>query len=251
MQFDLRTSEGNYSVYADVLEGGWYSVSMIDADIWYRPLTRAMIIFYVIFALAICFLAFVFLRISAKNLALQRLDTRIRQEESRGKEWKALAETDRMTGLLDRVSGERMVDKLLESGQAGMFVELDIDKFKDINDTCGHQAGDLAIRAVADALRAAFRSGDVLIRLGGDEFCVYAVGIVSQEMGETILSRLFSRIDGIRVPGLPEGMIHVSAGAVIHDEKKAASFTYLYSCADRAMYTSKNTDGNSLTFLTL
>ena len=116
MQFDLSTAEGNYSVYANRLEGGWYSVSMINADIWYRPLTRAMIIFCVVLALVVFFLVFIFLRVSAKNLALQRLHTRIYLEQSRGQAWKALSETDRMTGLFDRVSGERMVNELLASG---------------------------------------------------------------------------------------------------------------------------------------
>ena len=251
MQFDLHTTEGNYSVYADKLEGGWYSVSMINADIWYRPLTRAMIIFCVVLALVVIFLVFVFLRLNAKNLALQQFHTRVYQEESRGKEWKALSETDRMTGLYDRVSGERLVNELLEAGHSGMFVELDIDQFKTINDSYGHQTGDLVIHAIAESLRAAFRSNDIVIRLGGDEFCIYAVGIVSQEMGKTIIHRLFERIQHLQIPELPDGKITVSAGAVIHTEEETASFAELYACADRAMYSSKKAPGNSLTFETM
>lgn len=160
MQFDIQTAEGNYSVYVDKLEGDWFSISLINADIWYRPLTRAMIIFYVILAFVMLSLAFFFLRMNAKNLALQRLHTRINLEESRGNRWKALSETDRMTGLFDRVSGERMVNELLESGSSGMFIEVDINQFKSINDTYGHQAGDQVVLAMADSLRAAFRSND-------------------------------------------------------------------------------------------
>ena len=94
----------------DKLEGGWYSVSMINADIWYRPLTRAIVIFCVILGLIVFFLAYFFLKMYAKNRALQRAQMRIHLEESRGEKWKALSETDRMTALFDRVSGERMVE---------------------------------------------------------------------------------------------------------------------------------------------
>ena len=248
MQFDIQTTEGNYSVYADRLEGNWFSISMINADAWYRPLTRAMIAFYVILGLVVFFLAFVFLRMSAKNLALQRLHMRVHLEESRGKKWKALSETDRMTGLFDRVSGERMVNELLESGSSGLLLEVDIDQFKAINDTYGHQTGDLVIQAVADCLRNTFRSNDVLMRLGGDEFGVYAIGIIDREMGQAIIHRLFDRIRELQIEGIPAGWISISAGAVIHTEKEGTSFADLYARADKAMYRSKQKQGNSLTF---
>lgn len=82
MKFDIQTAEGNYSVYVDKLEGDWFSISLINADIWYRPLTHAMIIFYAILALVVLLLAFFFLKMFAKNLALQRLNMRIHLEES-------------------------------------------------------------------------------------------------------------------------------------------------------------------------
>jgi len=248
MKFDIQTAEGNYSVYADKLEGDWYSISLINADIWYRPLMRAMIIFYIILGLIVFILAFFFLKMYAKNRALQRLHMRIHLEESRGEKWKALSETDRMTALYDRVSGEKMIEELLKTGNSGMFIEIDIDQFKSINDTYGHQTGDQAIQAVADALRTTFRSNDVLIRLGGDEFGVYAIGIIDRNMGRSIISRLFERIKNLQVPGLPQGKISISTGAVIQTEADAASFTELYACADKAMYRSKIIHGNSLTF---
>ena len=207
-----------------------------------------MIIFYVVLALIVFILAYFFLKMYVKNRALQMLHLRIRLEESRGEKWKALSETDRMTALFNRVSGERTVEELLKSGNSGMFIELDIDQFKSINDTYGHQTGDQVILAVADALRATFRSNDVMIRLGGDEFGVYAVGIIDRNMGRTIISRLFERIQNIQVPDLPRGKISISAGAVIHTETDAASFADLYSGADKAMYRSKKIRGNSLTF---
>ena len=107
------------------------------------------------------------------------------------------------------------------------------------------------IRAVADALRATFRSNDTLIRLGGDEFGVYAPGIIDREMGKVILQRLFDQISNLQIPELSGGKIHVSAGAVIHTKEQETSFANLYACADSAMYSSKKDPGNSLTFRNL
>ena len=248
MQFDLKGPEGNYSVYVDKLEGGWYSVSLINADIWYRPLHRAMILFFVVVGLVVFFMVVVFLRMSAKNIAMERLHRRITQEERRGKELQALSETDRMTGLLDRVNGELRVDELLSEGGVGMFVELDIDHFKKINDTCGHQTGDQVILAVAESIRASFRTNDILMRLGGDEFGVFAVGVVTRDMGDALIHRLFSLLEGKTIPGVPGKAVHVSAGAVIHTGEKETTFSRLYAAADSAMYRSKKVRGNSLTF---
>lgn len=248
MQFDIDTPEGKYSVYADKLQGGWYSVSLINSDVWYRPLKRTLITFGVILALVVVFLIVVFVRLTAKNLALQKLHTRIDQEEKRGEELQILSETDRMTGLYDRVSGKRRVDELLPLDIMGVFFELDIDHFKSINDTYGHQAGDQVILAVADALRTAFRSNDICMRLGGDEFGVYAVGIVEQEMAKAIIGRLFYRIENLEIPELGDKKISISVGAAFNKGKKKMSFEDLYAKSDTAMYKSKKLPGNSLTF---
>ena len=247
-QFDLKTEEGNFSVYVDQLEGGWYSVSLINADIWYRPLRNTIFAFSVIMTVVVIFLIMVFLRLIAKNLALQTLHARIDKEEKRGEALQALSETDRMTGLYDRVSGQRKVEELLASNCGGMFLELDIDHFKAINDTYGHQAGDSVIRAVAGSLRGAFRSNDIYTRLGGDEFSVFAIGIVKREMAEAAVHRLFDKLETTEIPELRGEKIAVSVGAALYKGENASSFDELYALADSAMYASKKIPGNSLTF---
>ena len=247
-QFDLKTAEGAYSVYVEKLEGGWYSVSLIDATVWYKPLEHRMIMFAFYLTLIVLAIILVLLRLNAKNYALEKLHMRIDEEEKRGEELQALTETDRMTGLYDHVSGERKVRELLASGCGGMFLELDIDRFKSINDTYGHQTGDLVILAVADVLRSTFRSNDITMRLGGDEFGVFAVGIVNREMGEAIIHRLFTQLSRKEVPELQGKEVSVSVGAVLCAEGEGISFEDLYSRADSAMYASKEIPGNSLTF---
>jgi len=247
-QFEVNVPEGNYTVYTHELEGGWYSVSLIDRDEWHRPLIKSMIIFFVILGLVVLSIIFVFLRMSAKNAALQELHHRVNQEEKRGAALQALSETDRMTGLYDRVSGERKVNELILEGSGGMFLELDIDRFKEINDTCGHQTGDKVILAIADALRSTFRTNDITMRLGGDEFGVFAVGIPNREMGEGMVHRLFDRIDALELPEMNGEKVHISVGAVLIEDWKETSFHELYAAADEALYISKAISGNSLTF---
>ena len=247
-QFEVETAEGNFTVYINGLEGGWYSVSLINTDVWHRPLHRTMLIFSAILALVLLSIVGVFLRLAAKNVALQELHTRVVQEEKRGKALQALSETDRMTGLFDRVSGERKINELLSSGDGGMFMEFDIDSFKAFNDTYGHQTGDLVILGIADAMRSTFRTNDITMRLGGDEFGIFAVGITSREMGESIIGQLFRRLEDFRIPELQGEKVCISAGAVLCPEGSSLSFHALYARADDALYAAKETDGNSLIF---
>ncbi len=250
MQFNLKTKNVNYSVYIDELQGGWYSVSMIDADIWYRPIQRSVFIFSMILIVIVLFLVFVFLHMKAKNRMLQNLHTRIAREEKRGKELQKLSETDRMTGLYDRVSAERRINELLGFRIGGMFLEIDIDKFKSINDNFGHQAGDKAILAVADALRSTFRSSEITTRMGGDEFGAFVPGIADRDVAEAIVRKLFDRIDAIDIPELQGNKVSISVGAVLCDGEQGATFRDLYAASDDAMYVSKKTVGNCLTFST-
>ena len=138
------------------------------------------------------------------------------------------------------------MDELLSSGSIGMFIELDIDHFKAINDKYGHQTGDQVILAVADSIHSTFRSNDICMRLGGDEFGIFAIGIVKQEMAEAIVHRLFDRLDSTDIPDLLGEKVSISVGVALHTGDKVASFNDLYGLADSAMYSSKKKTGNSM-----
>ena len=170
-----------------------------------------------------------------------RLHTRISEEEKRGEELQLLSETDRMTGLNDRVSAARKVNEI---AAGGLFLEMDIDHFKSINDRFGHQKGDEVILAVADVIRSHFRIYDVTMRFGGDEFGAFAVGVTDRETARALVGRLFDRINAIDVLG--EEKLCISVGAAVCTE--AESFDILYKRADKALYASKKKDGNYLTF---
>ncbi len=97
---------------------------------------------------------------------------------------------DPLTGVLNRRGLEKHVKSLLSADAQGMVfvIFVDLDGLKHINDTYGHTAGDEAIQAIADILRHCSRSGDIIARMGGDEFV--CVGLVSSETA--LRSMLFS-----------------------------------------------------------
>ena len=172
----------------------------------------------------------------------------IDEEKRRRDNLKLLSETDQMTGINNRATGERKIGALVNGGCGGMFVMLDIDKFKRFNDRFGHEVGDKVIIAVADAMNNAFRSTDVIMRLGGDEFVAFAPDVLTEKSGQAIIDRLFRNITDKRIDELDGEPIYVSVGAAFCQYDELLSFTELYRRADGCTYESKKTIGNALTF---
>lgn len=165
-------------------------------------------------------------------------------EKRRAEELKKRSETDAMTGLRNRGSGEKAITELVANGVEGMFCLMDADKFKSINDNYGHDVGDKVIRAIANALKRTFRNNDVVMRLGGDEYAVYAVGVVDEERGANVIRRLFKEIDDIYIAELGDRKISISLGSAIFHAEEKLSFAELYKRADLATYESKKIQGN-------
>jgi len=124
---------------------------------------------------------------------------------------------------------------------------LDLDRFKDVNDTLGHAAGDLLLRQVADRLSAAIRETDVVARLSGDEFAIIQVGI-SQPEGAT---QLATRIHTVLSPPVDldghETPVGVSIGISVFPDDGTAS-TVLLRNADMALYRAKAEGRNTHRF---
>lgn len=158
-----------------------------------------------------------------------------------------LSETDALTSISNRGSGERRAEKLINSGVKGMFCLLDVDKFKSINDSFGHTVGDKALIEIADCLRRSFTGGDVVMRLGGDEFAVYAVGVETERQGAEKIAQFIANIEMICIPEMGDRKVTVSMGAVIC-QGAGVKFDQLYPMADHAMYACKNTPGNQFGF---
>lgn len=167
----------------------------------------------------------------------------IDEEKKRESRLLYLSETDRMTGVCNRGSGESKIIQHLENRMGGLFCILDCDKFKSINDTYGHIVGDSVIIAVADALQSACREHDIVMRLGGDEFALYLPGLVDRTQAEAFTQRLMQRISTIRIPEMGEQNIYISVGGAICQKGEEITFDQLYREADSAMYASKKTEG--------
>lgn len=151
-----------------------------------------------------------------------------------------LSETDNLTGLRNRKSGFARAEQLIKKNADGMLCIIDINKFKHINDSYGHPAGDKVLKAIAGCMKRAFRRKDILMRIGGDEFAVFAVDVTDETVGAKCLNRFFEDINVITIPEMDEDeRVSVSVGAILCPAGKTGNFTDMYKKADEAMYTCK------------
>jgi diguanylate cyclase (GGDEF)-like protein/PAS domain S-box-containing protein len=152
-----------------------------------------------------------------------------------------LANHDSLTGLPNRLLFQERLDSIVAAGgEASRFALLliDVDEFKRVNDTLGHDAGDGLLCAFAQRLRQAAREDDLVARLGGDEFAVLLNGVTGEEQVVEAVERLLA---AVRQPWVHGGMLldcNASIGASIfpiHGETRAE----LLKHADIALYVAK------------
>ena len=172
----------------------------------------------------------------------------IDEEKRRQERLQYLSDTDRMTGINNRGSGEKKIKDLIADGQGGMFVLLDVDKFKLINDTYGHSVGDKVLISLAKCMQKAFRANDILLRLGGDEFAIYVPDVHNKNSGERIIQRFIGTIENASIPELKGRRFHISIGVAFYTNNDKYSFEELYKRADSQTYISKKYEGNYVSY---
>ncbi|MGA2084585.1 MAG: GGDEF domain-containing protein [Terracidiphilus sp.] len=150
---------------------------------------------------------------------------------------------DLLTDIHNRFSLDKYLDTLIEEARlkAGIFglIYIDLDEFKQVNDLCGHQVGDLYLQEVALRMKRQLRSHDMLARLGGDEFAVLLPLVHNRAEVEEIALRLERCFDG---PFAVEGFVlhgSASVGIALYPQD-AVTKDGLLSAADVAMYKAKN-----------
>jgi diguanylate cyclase (GGDEF)-like protein len=168
-------------------------------------------------------------------------------QERRAEEAQSAAAVDNLTGLStyrvlrDRLSYE--IERSKRSSERFAVLFLDLDRFKQVNDTYGHEAGNDILRGVAAEVRQAVRASDVAARYGGDEFVVILTR-TDLAGAARVAEALRAGIEGVgRRLGYPAGVITVSVGLAEFDPKQPVEHDLLVA-ADRALYRAKASGRN-------
>jgi len=154
-----------------------------------------------------------------------------------------LASTDPLTGLANRRGGERHIANEISRAKRERrplsCVLIDLDRFKQVNDTFGHQAGDQLLRDVSNLLRRTVRAYDILVRWGGEEFLLVLPG-VDRDVARMLAERVRIAVEALDTHGL--GPVTMSAGVAGFDSDY--DFAATLKAADRRLYQAKASGRN-------
>ena len=179
--------------------------------------------------------------VSRINARLDYMDSlRIIQEQ---------ANRDYLTKLYNRRYLYEMGNALFSSAKRNsiqiVIAMVDIDFFKRINDTYGHDIGDMAIVSVAQAISRSFRTSDIVARMGGEEFCIVAV---NNDAPEETMNRLRLQIEKLAIPLDEKESIHLTVSIGV-STKLADSLDEMINHADEALYKAKQGGRNQVVLL--
>lgn len=147
-------------------------------------------------------------------------------------------DTDKLTGLLNKAAMERQASALLsDPQQRGALMVMDIDNFKQINDTYGHAVGDIVLGQMAGRIREMMPGNSLCSRFGGDEFLLLVPDLSEEDLA-ALLDALLKRLrTGIAFPDTSD-RFSVSIGAVRFPQQ-GKNYEQLFRCADTALYEAK------------
>lgn len=184
--------------------------------------------------------------VCSQNIDEQK-DAQRRERELRSK-----AQTDGLTGIYNRGTSEELARAKLQglaSGDAAVLAIVDVDDFKRVNDTYGHQVGDEVLRSVAGALRGACRDDDIVGRMGGDEFTALFASAGEPDRDD-LRARLERCKDRVREQSAELGVdppVTLSIGAVVAAGGDSA-YNEVFERADRLLYDVKRSGKDALRF---
>jgi diguanylate cyclase (GGDEF)-like protein len=210
-------------------------VFVLQKPSWWTPLHAALLL-----TLALGVTMVVLVWVAALRRRVQQQANLLRESEMR---FRHLAQHDSLTGLATRVVLQDRLDAAFAScvcNQTGLgALMLDVDKFKSINDTFGHHAGDEVLRVTANRLVETVRSTDTIVRLGGDEFLVLLADLPTPQVAETIAA---GAVAALSLPILFEGVqvpVSVSVGVCTSSAEEQLDTEALLRRADDALYRAK------------
>lgn len=166
----------------------------------------------------------------------------------------ALSSRDVLTGLANRRHFEsvlaRELDRVARAGEPALLLLLDIDHFKQVNDTRGHVAGDLVIKAVADAVQQCVRPMDTVARVGGEEFAI-ALPNCPPAFGPMVAERVRARVERCVVEvglGEPPARVTISIGGAFAPQWVRSNLALWMERADKQLYRAKQSGRNRAEF---
>jgi len=182
---------------------------------------------------------------------IHTLDQKVNEKTKKLHEQKNLlyhqAHHDALTGLPNRMYFNHQLEIDFKNAKANhqplTIFFMDLDKFKDINDTLGHKVGDEVLRVVSKRFKNNISSEDTLVRLGGDEFTIIVKGLKSKETSESIAERIIKSIEKPIVIGDHTLNISVSIGISSYP-LNTTNMIDLLKYADIAMYRAKKAGRN-------
>ena len=156
---------------------------------------------------------------------------------------KELSTRDALTKLYNRRAGVELIEESLKkSTDNKYFMLLDLNKFKHINDTYGHQTGDVLLQKAANVLKQNLQKDDIALRLGGDEFIIL-INSPSEEKAHEYITNLLTEIKNIRLLNVAD---EITASVGIISAKGLCTFDELYKVADELMYKAKKAGLNCI-----
>ncbi|MEP2716294.1 GGDEF domain-containing protein [Pseudophaeobacter sp.] len=178
--------------------------------------------------------------VEAKSAAMEasrQLNTRLQGAKIAAEEQ---AFTDTLTGLKNRRAMDHILDRLIGSGTDFALMHVDLDFFKEVNDTLGHAAGDSVLQNVAKVMVECTRQTDTVARVGGDEFVIIFEGVNEPKVLEALSKRLISRLEEPVPYGGQLCKVSASAGTTLSVWNSGAvtAVTMLHQ-ADLALYEAK------------
>lgn len=187
-------------------------------------------------------------RVLEYEMLKKNLHNEMNKQSAEFDEIRNMAKKDPLTKLWNRVYAEETINEYLqERRHRGAFLMLDMDNFKDINDTYGHIVGDEVLVEFAHTLEALTRQDDIVCRLGGDEFIVFLKDVSSRSSISEKVEQMIVTLEKRIVKPDGGGHVTVSIGVVVAPGD-GRSFSQLYENADKSLYYVKQNGKGSYHF---
>lgn len=225
--------------FQDLTIVGIVDRSVVDSGM--QKIQTATILLLFVMLGTITFTLARFIKLNAQQEVAEK-ETALRAEESERRKMEGLANTDGLTGLFNERCFNRTLKEKEKKEQPFALFYLDLDKFKPVNDTYGHDMGDQLLKAVADRLRGCIRSTDLAFRIGGDEFALIVNGTLDDAWCEEQVEKIKSVIRQPYVLDQKTIEVGTSCGFAVYPADSADART-IRILADHRMYQDKEKNG--------